>query len=335
MIKPNSKTALPWVERYRPRTLSELSGNEDVFRALRSYASIESLPHLILYGPPGSGKTSSILAIARQLYGAEVFSSMVLELNASDVRGVDTMRNEIQCFTKCSSVTAGGVAAATKLVILDEADSLTHLAQCALRHLIERSRNAVRFCLCCNYATKISAGIKSRCTTLRFSAMSRLDLKVHLGNVLKQERVDLSARDLDAVLDVCRGDARRAINLLQGLSLGHLEGQEIDVYQWCGVPAPADVQKLFRSLSHDTFAVAFQTLSSLLLEKKLCLARVISALTEEIVVSSEDSGICTDRVRTVVRVFADIERTLLSEGGSDSLCIGATVGAFHVVDDAG
>lgn len=325
---------MSWVERYRPGSLGDVSGNENVIRALRSYTSIESMPHLIFHGPPGSGKTSSILAIARQFYGAAAFSSMVLELNASEVREVNTMRNEIQCFSKCSSVTdardAAGVALTTKLVVLDEADSLTHLSQQALRHLIERSTNLVRFCLCCNYSTKISVGIKSRCTIFRFSAISPLQLRGTLQNVLEREEMELSSRNLDAVIDICRGDARRAINLLQGLSLGMLSGhlsEDLQVYQSCGVPAPSEVANILHSLLNDRFAVAFEKLSLLLSERELSLARVVTALTESIVASDD---ICADRVRTIIREFANIERALLSEGGADKICIGATVGAFHV-----
>ena len=202
---------VPWVERYRPERLVDVNGNEDVIRALRSYSSIESMPHLLFHGPPGSGKTSSILAIAKQFYGAGVFSSMVLELNASDVRGVDTMRNDINNFINCRSITdAPGNGSNTKLVILDEADSLTHFSQCALRHIIERSTNRARFCLCCNYSTKLSPGIKSRCTTFKFSAISQLQLRDTLQNVLERENMKLSERNLDSVIDICRGDARRA-----------------------------------------------------------------------------------------------------------------------------
>lgn len=126
--------AISWVERYRPSSLVDVSGNEHVIHALRSYLSIDDMPHLLLHGPPGSGKTSAILAIARQFYGGTVLSSVVLELNASDVRGVHTMRNQIQPFTKCLSVID---STAVKLVVFDEADRLTNLSQCALGHLID------------------------------------------------------------------------------------------------------------------------------------------------------------------------------------------------------
>lgn len=182
---------LPWVERYRPTTLVDVSGNEHVIGVLRSYSSIDHMPHLLFHGPPGSGKTSAILAIARQFYGGGVMSSMLLELNASDVRGVDTMRNQIQCCTKCSSVTD---STAIKLIVLDEADTLTHLSQCALGHLIERSTNRVRFCLCCNYISKLSAGIRSRCTSFRFSGIPEPNMRDTLQSVLKRNTWSYPAR---------------------------------------------------------------------------------------------------------------------------------------------
>lgn len=310
---------LPWVERHRPIKLVDVHGSDGVISALRSYKSLAEMPHLLLHGPPGSGKTSSILAIAKQFFGGSDVSSMVLELNASDVRGVDTMRNQIQYFTRCSSVTS---TTAIKLVILDEADSLTDYSQCALRQLIERSTDRVRFCLCCSFVNKLSTGIRSRCTSMRFSGIAKPQLRRTLQNVCVKEGLKISSQSLDAVVDVCRGDARQAINLLQSFSLGTLSRWDDGclVYKSCGLPPPSDVKIIFDSLLYERFSVAYETLSRLVSEKQYSLVQVIELLVESIVVC-DDNIMGGDRMGTILAELANIE-CCLSEGGTEFLAIG-------------
>lgn len=319
-----SQSMLPWSERHRPTRLVDVGGNDDVVRALRSFTTIASVPHLILHGPPGSGKTSSILAMGRSFFGDTNVSSMLLELNAGDVRGVETMRKQIQYFTRCSSVTetANDVI---KMIVLDEADSLTSHAQCALRHLIETSSGSVRFCLCCNYVSKLSAGLRSRCTSFRFSGLGDAQLYRTVQAVAEKEDVELSGQGLDAVVDVCSGDARQAINLLQSLSLG--TGRVESVYASCGLPSPSQIDAIFWTLLNQRFSVAHESLSILVHDRQFSLAQILLPLVDKIVASSHTS-VCPARVGRILSVLADAEHCLL-QGGSESIAIGAVVGAFH------
>lgn len=166
---------ISWTERYRPSVLADVRGNAEVMKALKSFKTVDDLPNMILHGPPGSGKTSSVLAMAKSFFDGNSMATMVLELNASDARGIDTLRHQIRYFTQCSSVTERATKA-VKLIVLDEADALTGCAQRALRHLLESSGNRARFCLCCNYITKLSSGLRSRRTSFIFSGVGKAQL---------------------------------------------------------------------------------------------------------------------------------------------------------------
>jgi len=315
---------LPWSERHRPRTLVDVGGNDDVIRALRSFQTIASVPHLILHGPPGSGKTSSILAMGRSFFGERNMSTMVLELNAGDVRGVETMRNQIQYFTRCSSVTETATSG-IKMVVLDEADSLTHHAQCALRHLIETSSASVRFCLCCNYVNKLSTGLRSRCTSFRFTGLGNAQMYLAVKTVASKEQMELSKDGLRAVVDVCSGDARQAINLLQSLSLGN--GRVESVYESCGLPSPSQVDTLLESLLSQRFRVAHDSLSVLVHDQQFSLAQILVPLVEKIIDGSH-GPICPRKVGCILPRLAEVERCILL-GGSECVAIGAVISAFH------
>lgn len=324
---------LPWSERYRPTSLADVGGNTDIVTALLSFKSISAIPHLILHGPPGSGKTSSVLAMARSFFGEGSFSTMVLELNAGDARGVETMRNQIQFFTRCSSV-SDTTSSAIKMVILDEADSLSHRSQCALRHLIETSSGRARFCLCCNYVNKLSSGLRSRCTSFRFSALSKVHLYRTIRSVARKEGMEISTRGLDAVVDVCAGDARQAINLLQSLSLGGHDHDEttIDhaqrVYRSCGMASPSEIDTIFDALLRESFSVAVKSLTFFVNEKQFSLSQIITPLVERVIESS-DSSIGVHRLGGILQRLACVERCL-NRGGAETLAIGAVVGAFHL-----
>ena len=157
MSNEQNQTNLPWVEKYRPSVLQELISHEDIIRTIRKFISEEKLPHLLFYGPPGTGKTSTILACAKELYSPKEFNSMVLELNASDDRGINVVRNQILSFASTRTIFNSGY----KLVILDEADAMTNDAQNALRRIIEKYTDNVRFCLICNYLSKIIPALQS------------------------------------------------------------------------------------------------------------------------------------------------------------------------------
>lgn len=182
---PNAKdsSSLPWVEKYRPSSLDELIAHEEIIMILNKLIESNKLPHLLFHGPPGTGKTSTIIACAKKMYGAN-YSSMTLELNASDDRGIDVVREQIKEFAGTKKLFSSGV----KLIILDEADAMTNDAQSALRRVIEKYTSNTRFCMICNYVNKIMPALQSRCTRFRFAPLRPEQITTRLQEIVSAEQ---------------------------------------------------------------------------------------------------------------------------------------------------
>ena len=215
--------AQPWIEKYRPKSLDEVKSQEHATETLRRMVNANNLPHLLLYGPPGSGKTSAILALCRELFGPELYSSRVLELNASDERSITVVRERIKTFAALHLVNAPASkeyrerypCPSFKVIVLDEADQLSQDAQGALRRVIEIHSKITRFALCCNYVSRIIAPLASRCSKFRFKALEGPQAVGRVAEILKAENVSYDTGVIERSLRVSDGDLRRAINLLQ------------------------------------------------------------------------------------------------------------------------
>lgn len=211
----------PWVEKYRPRYVKDVVHHEHIKQVLKGAEKTGDLPHLLFHGPPGTGKTSTILALARTLFGDANLKERVLELNASDERGLDVVREKIKTFSKVSVSSFKTQCPPFKLVILDEADTMTADAQSALRRTMETHSVVTRFCLICNYVSKIIAPLASRCAKFRFSTLTPGSMKGRLLYICERENIIFQncCRDVfDAVVKSSRGDMRSAVNLLQTVS---------------------------------------------------------------------------------------------------------------------
>ncbi|KAI1787916.1 replication factor C [Ganoderma leucocontextum] len=215
----------PWVEKYRPKTIDDVSAQEHTVAVLRKTLTSSNLPHMLFYGPPGTGKTSTILALARQLFGPENFRSRVLELNASDERGIAIVREKIKNFARqtprAQAVASDGKTYPCppyKIIILDEADSMTQDAQAALRRIMELYARITRFCLVCNYVTRIIEPLASRCSKFRFKPLDPTSTSTRLAQIASAENVPVSPEAIDALISTSHGDLRRAITYLQSAS---------------------------------------------------------------------------------------------------------------------
>ncbi|KAF9107965.1 hypothetical protein BGX27_008531 [Mortierella sp. AM989] len=219
----------PWIEKYRPKTMDDISSQEQAVAVLKKTMESQNLPHLLFYGPPGTGKTSTILALARDIYGPEMIGSRVLELNASDERGIQVIREKVKNFAR-STVThniGNQSCPPYKIIILDEADSMTSDAQSALRRTMETYSKLTRFCLICNYVTRIIEPLASRCAKFRFRPLEEKHSKERLELICQQESVKISSEAILNLIRMSEGDLRKAIMHLQSAS--RLVGKDTEI----------------------------------------------------------------------------------------------------------
>ncbi|EPQ60372.1 P-loop containing nucleoside triphosphate hydrolase protein [Gloeophyllum trabeum ATCC 11539] len=250
---------LPWVEKYRPHVLDDIVGNTETIERLKVIARDGNCPHIIISGMPGIGKTTSIHCLAHQLLG-DAYKEGVLELNASDERGIDVVRNKIKTFAQKKVTLPPG---RHKIIILDEADSMTAGAQQALRRTMEIFSNTTRFCLACNMSNKIIEPIQSRCAILRYAKLRDAEILKRLLEICEAEKVQYNDDGLTALIFTSEGDMRQAINNLQSTwsGFGFVSGD--NVFKVCDQPHPITVQAIIRACTKGDINDAMDKLSEL------------------------------------------------------------------------
>jgi replication factor C subunit 3/5 len=203
---------LPWSEKYRPEKMEHIIYHNKIINIMNHYSECDDLPHTLFYGKAGTGKTSLIMAFAKQYYG-ENYDDMVLILNSSEERGINTVRNKIRQFVMAS----GTNSKKYKLVVLDEIDEMTADAQSILRKIIEKYINNVRFCFICNYLKKINPAIQSRCVSFRFNPIPHEYVFKHICYVCEKENIVITVKSINLIIKKTNGDMRKLLNILQSL----------------------------------------------------------------------------------------------------------------------
>ncbi|KAF8915637.1 P-loop containing nucleoside triphosphate hydrolase protein [Mucidula mucida] len=309
---------LPWVEKYRPVTLDDVVSHKDITATIEKFIEKNRLPHLLFYGPPGTGKTSTILAVARRIYGNE-YRKQILELNASDERGIDVVREQIKQFAETRTLFSKGY----KLIVLDEADMMTQAAQAALRRVIEQYTKNVRFCIICNYVNKITPAIQSRCTRFRFSPLPIDQVERRLTTVVEAENVNLTDDGKKALLKLSKGDMRRALNVLQACHAAYdLIGEE-EIYNCTGSPHPKDVEVIVNSMLSDEFTTSYNLITAMKTERGMALQDLIAGTYEFI----EGLDLKPNARIYLLDHLATTEHRL-STGGNEKLQMTALLSAF-------
>ncbi|WP_247730526.1 replication factor C small subunit [Halovivax limisalsi] len=261
-----------WIEKYRPESLGDVKGHENIVPRLQKYVEQNDLPHLLFAGPAGVGKTASAGAIARELYG-EDWREHFLELNASDERGIDVVRDRIKNFARSSF---GGVE--YRIIFLDEADALTSDAQSALRRTMEQFSHNTRFILSCNYSSQIIDPIQSRCAVFRFTQLSDEAVEAQVREIAETEAIELTDDGVDALVYAAAGDMRKAIN---GLQAAAVMGETVDeeaVFAITATARPEEVEAMVEQAIGGDFTAARATLEDLLTDRGLAGGDVIDQL---------------------------------------------------------
>ncbi|ODQ81920.1 hypothetical protein BABINDRAFT_32967 [Babjeviella inositovora NRRL Y-12698] len=275
---PSESQHTPWVEKYRPKNLDDVASQDHAVAVLKKTLQSANLPHMLFYGPPGTGKTSTVLALAKELYGPNLIKSRVLELNASDERGILIVRQKVKTFARLtvSNPSADDLARYPcppyKIIILDEADSMTSDAQSALRRTMETYSGVTRFCLICNYITRIIDPLASRCSKFRFRPLDDANALARLAHVADTERVNREAGVLEQVLRIANGDLRKAITFLQSATRLHLDGDEVaeitnkSILEIAGVVPDEVIGRLIAASAAKDMEKLFTTVNDVMLE---------------------------------------------------------------------
>ena len=247
-----------WIEKYRPSNLSEVVGQNPVTSRLKNYVKERSMPHLLFAGPAGTGKTTSALALAQELFG-ELWKHNLHELNASDERGIDVVRGKIKEFARTAPLGEDGF----KIIFLDEADALTGAAQAALRRTMEKYSRTCRFVMSCNFSSKIIEPIQSRCAVFRFRPLKAEDVERYLKFVAVKEELNIDKEAYESLTYLAQGDLRRAINGLQMAAAAKVDITPDVVYQAVAAARPEEVKEALEMSLNNNFAGARERLDTL------------------------------------------------------------------------
>lgn len=308
-----------WAEKYRPKHLSDMVDQKEIVERLKSFAKARNVPHCIFAGPPGTGKTTAALCLARDLYG-DSYREHIMELNASDERGIDVVRETIKTFARSRSI--GEIP--FKIMILDEADNMTTDAQQALRRTMEKYTESCRFIMCANYSGKIIEPIQSRCAPFRFSFLPKEEHDKYVCQIAQKEGVTLLPDGLDAIFEVCGGDMRRAMNTLQSAASMNKPVDAKVVYAVTGRANPVDVQKMLLAAFNGDFLDARKQLRDMLQKHGVAGSDIVRQIHLELFKIKE---IPEPLKMKLVDVVGEIDFRLM-EGADDEVQLSALLAKF-------
>lgn len=311
-----------WIEKYRPKTIDEIIGQDETKTRLKGFVEAKSLPHLLFAGPPGTGKTSTVITLATEIFGEGNISGNLLELNASDDRGIDIIRNEVKDFAKTLPIDAP-----FKIISLDEADALTSAAQHALRRTMEKYVSSSRFVLLCNYPGKIIEPIQSRCAFFRFQRLGDDVIKEQMEYISKQENVDYTSKGLDMLVKVSNGDLRKAINVLQATAATGGKIEETSVLETVGGVDPNEIEKLLNAARNQEFDRAKGKLQDLIFVRGVAGSDIIREINSNIT----KMDFSDEAKLKIIDRLAEVDFRL-TEGASPDIQIAALLAHIGTLD---
>jgi len=266
-----------WTEKYRPKTFAEVVGQDDIIKKVQNLTKSLNIPHMLFAGPAGTGKSTLALIVVKELFG-QTWKENYLELNASDERGIDVVRQKVKDFARTKAL--GNVP--FKVIFLDEADALTREAQQALRRTMENFTNTCRFILSCNYSSKVIDPIQSRCAIFRFKLLERKDIEKRIDVIRKAENLILNEESIEALYEGSEGDCRRVINLLQAsASISPSITAEL-INTLISSARPADVKIVLEYALSGDFERAKEKLLDVMLKESVSGTDIIKSIQKEV-----------------------------------------------------
>ncbi|MDO5825443.1 MAG: replication factor C small subunit [Methanosphaera sp.] len=316
---------VPWVEKYRPQTLDDVVGQEQIVGRLKRYVEENSMPNIMFTGSAGVGKTTCALALAKALLG-EYWQQNFLELNASDARGIDTVRNEIKSFCKLKAV-----GAPFRIIFLDEVDNMTKDAQQALRREMEMYTKTSSFILSCNYSSKIIDPIQSRCAIFRFAPIKSAQIIKRLQYIAEKENIEAELSALENIVYFTQGDMRRSINILQASTTTDNKVTDETVFDVISRAKPKDVRKIINKAIDKDFMAARDLLRDIMLVDGISGDDLITQIYQEVSQMTTEGLISEENFVKLMEYMSESDYRI-REGANARLQLEALLSKFLLVN---
>jgi replication factor C subunit 3/5 len=310
---------LPFVERFRPKTLDNVMSHHETIQVLKKFITQHNIPHLLFYGPPGTGKTSTIEAFINELYGEDNVDFVTMKINASEERGIEIVRNKIKNFVSTIPMhhLSKKDAPRYKFIVLDEADAMTFDAQGMLKQVIEYYTDNARFCLICNCNKKINPAIQSRCAIFNFPPLDFESVKKKSLMIAEEFDLTITNDGIETIWKLSNGDMRKVMHMLQVISIGNkvIDSDRVTTFQ--KYPTKADVDKIYQMLIRGNMKQSLLFFKSIIKGKGYALNDVLTELTHKVIESISKNEIDQKKGGELLLDMRDVEMNLIVTSDTD------------------